>query len=33
VIVHLQEISVSVARENYKYGLLEQVSAMEIKNL
>ena len=25
MIIHLQEISVSVAKENYKYGLLEQV--------
>lgn len=25
VIVHLQEVQVTVAKENYKYGLLEQV--------
>ena len=26
MIIHLQEIQVSIAKENYKYGLLEQVT-------
>jgi hypothetical protein len=30
MIIHLQEISVSVAKENYKYGLLEQVNFLTI---